>query len=224
MHDLAETATEGSTATTAAAAVARTASTLAAGARAAALEAARALQAKQCPEGYWCGDLTADSTLQSDYILFQLWLYPAAADGSWNPPTMPRIRKAVRAILDAQRPDGGWNIYEPGPSEINATVRAYTMLKLTGMDRDDPCLRKARILIHRLGGLQACNSHTKINFSLFGLYPRKYCPTIPPEIMIIPGNFLYEMSSWTRTIIVPLSLVQALAELSRPLVVCAWTS
>jgi hypothetical protein len=69
--------------------------------------AARALQAKQYPQGHWCGDLTADSTLQSDYILLQMWLYPAAADGSWNPPTMGKIRKALKSIRDAQRDDGG---------------------------------------------------------------------------------------------------------------------
>ena len=171
--------------------------------------AARALYQKQSAEGYWCGDLTADSTLQSDYILLQMWLHPAAPDGSWNPPTMPKIRKAVRAILDTQRPDGGWNIYEPGPSEINATVRAYTMLKMTGMDHNEPRMKRARDLILRMGGIQACNSYTKLNYSLFDLFPRKYVPTIPPEILIIPGNVLYEMSSWTRTIIVPLSLIQA---------------
>jgi squalene-hopene/tetraprenyl-beta-curcumene cyclase len=178
-----------------------------------ALAAARlatlALQQKQSSEGYWCGDLTADSTLQSDYILLQMWLYPAAPDGSWNPPTMPKIRKAVQSILDSQRPDGGWNIYEPGPSEINATVRAYTMLKMTGRDVNEPSMKRARDLILRMGGIQACNSYTKLNYSLFDLFPRKYVPTIPPEILIIPGNVLYEMSSWTRTIIVPLSLVQA---------------
>ena len=184
-------------------------------ARFSAARSAQVLQSKQFHEGYWCGDLTADSTLQSDYILFQMWLYPAAPDGSWNPPTISKIRKAARAILDDQRPDGGWSIYEPGPPEINATVRAYAMLKFTGMDIDDPRMKKARALILKMGGIQACNSYTKINFSFFDLYPRKYCPTIPPEIMIIPGNFLYEMSSWTRTIIVPLSLVQALAP-SRP--------
>jgi squalene-hopene/tetraprenyl-beta-curcumene cyclase len=173
--------------------------------------AAEALLAKQYPEGYWYGDLTADSTLQSDYILLQMWLYPASPeDGSWNPPTMPRVRKAVTAILDSQRPDGGWNIYEPGPSEINATVRAYTMLKMTGMDVNEPRMKKARDLILRMGGIQACNSYTKLNFSFFDLFPRRFVPTIPPEILIIPGNVLYEMSSWTRTIIVPLSLVQAL--------------
>jgi squalene-hopene/tetraprenyl-beta-curcumene cyclase len=179
-------------------------------ARAAALHGARALIAKQHPSGYWNGNLTADSTLQSDYILLQMWLHPAEADGTWNPPTMPRIRKAARAILDAQMPDGGWSIYEPGPPEINATVRAYTALKMAGMDMDHPRMRQALGMVHKLGGIQACNSYTKINFSFFDLFPRKFCPTIPPELMILPGNFLYEMSSWTRSIIVPLSIVQAL--------------
>ncbi|HUP04120.1 MAG TPA: squalene--hopene cyclase [Bryobacteraceae bacterium] len=179
-------------------------------ARGTALRAARALVAKQDPEGFWRGDLTADSTLQSDYILLQMWLYPAGAGGNWDPPTMPKIRKAARAILDAQRLDGGWNIFEPGPSEVNATVRAYTALKMAGMDMSNPRMRQALATAQRLGGIQACNSYTKINFSLFDLFPRKYCPTIPPELMILPGNFLYEMSSWTRSIIVPLSIVQAL--------------
>lgn len=171
---------------------------------------ARALIAKQHPDGYWNGNLTADSTLQSDYILLQMWLHPAGADGTWNPPTLPKIRKAARAILDAQMPDGGWSIYEPGPAEINATVRAYTALKMAGMDMDHPRMRQALGMVHKLGGIQACNSYTKINFSLFDLFPRKFCPTIPPELMILPGNFLYEMSSWTRSIIVPLSIVQAI--------------
>jgi squalene-hopene/tetraprenyl-beta-curcumene cyclase len=179
-------------------------------ARSAASLAARALLAKQSPDGYWNGDLTADSTLQSDYILLQMWLHPADSEGRWNPPTVEKIRKAARAILDAQKPDGGWNIYEPGPAEINATVRAYTALKMAGMDMENPRMRQALAVVQRLGGIQACNSYTKINFSFFDLFPRKFCPTIPPELMILPGNFLYEMSSWTRSIIVPLSIVQAL--------------
>jgi squalene-hopene/tetraprenyl-beta-curcumene cyclase len=183
---------------------------LAAAARLASARSAEALRKMQYAEGYWVGDLTADSTLQSDYILLQMWLYLPAADGSWNPPTMPKIKKAVRAILDTQREDGGWNTYEPGPSEINATVRAYAMLKMTGMDPADLRMAKARALILEMGGIQECNSYTKINYSLFGLFPKKYTPTVPPEIMIIPGNVLYEMSSWSRTIIVPLSLVQTL--------------
>lgn len=148
-------------------------------AHAAALAAARFLESRQHAEDYWCGGLTGDSTLECDYILLQMWLYPAAPDGAWSPPTMPRIRKAARAVLDAQRPDGGWSICEPGTSEINATARSYTMLKMTGMDTDDERMKKARALILKLGGLQACNSYTKINLSFFGLYPRRFCPAIP---------------------------------------------
>ena len=155
-------------------------------ARAVAVLAADTLLSRQKAEGYWCGDLTADSTLQSDYILLQMWLYPAEQDGRWDPPTMPKIRKAARAIVDDQRPDGGWSIYQPGPSEINASVRAYAMLKMTGMDVEDPRMKKARSLILKLGGMQACNSYTKINYSFFDLFPHKYCPTIPHSVAPSP--------------------------------------
>jgi squalene-hopene/tetraprenyl-beta-curcumene cyclase len=32
---------------------------------------------------------------------------------------------------------------------------------------------------------------------------------VPPEIILLPGNVIYEMSSWTRSILVPLSIAQA---------------
>lgn len=172
--------------------------------------AAAALLGMQKEEGFWCGDLTGDSTLLSDYILLQLWLHPPQPGEPWNPPNRPHLEKIVRSIWSHQLPDGGWNLYSKGPAEINPTVRAYTALKLIGLDPDLPRMQKARERIIELGGLQACNSYTKINLSLFGLFPRKYVPTVPPEILIVPGNVLYEMSSWTRTIIVPLSIIQAL--------------
>jgi len=170
--------------------------------------AIEALAAQQAKEGFWCGELTADSTLESDYILLQLWLHqPSGAE--WNPPSRPRIEKAARSILDRQLPDGGFNIYIDGPSEINATVKAYCALKLAGLAVDSEPLRRARARILELGGMQAANSYVKINLSLFGLYPRRHVPSVPPEIVMLPGNVLYEMSSWTRSILVPLSIVQA---------------
>lgn len=173
---------------------------------------ASAMLGLQSPEGYWCGELTADSTLESDYILLQLWLHPPLADGTWTPPSRARIEKAVKAILERQQPDGGWWIYPGGGAEVNATARAYTSMKLAGMDPECEPMRLARERVLALGGLQACNSYTKINLSLFGLYPRKYVPSVPPEIVLVPGDLIYEMSSWTRAIIVPLSIVQAIGK------------
>src|SRR5437667_3839055 len=105
------------------------------------------LAAQQARDGHWCAELTADSTLESDFILFQLWLHPpekgvggqarqsasGSGVGEWRPETRPLIDKAVRSILDRQLPDGGFNICVAGPSEVSASVKAYFALKLAGV-------------------------------------------------------------------------------------------
>ena len=170
--------------------------------------AAPALLARQYPEGYWVGDLLADSTLESDYVLLQLWLHPPR-DGEWNPPTWERILRARRAILDRQRRDGGFDIYPDGPADVNATIKAYVALRLSGLDVTSEPLRRARDTILGLGGIQEANSYVRINLSLFGLYPKRHVPTIPVELALVPGGLIYEMSSWTRAIVMPLSIIQA---------------
>ena len=60
-----------------------------------------------------------------------------------------------------------------------------------------------------LGGIQEANSYVRINLSLFGLYPKRHVPTIPVELALVPGGLIYEMSSWTRAIVMPLSIIQA---------------
>ncbi len=180
---------------------------LTAGVEEARSRAAEYLLGLQHQDGWWHAELTADTTLESDFILLQLWLYPPE-DGRWNPPTRPLVEKAVASILARQLPDGGFNIYPQGPADVSATVKAYFALKLAGLPADDPRLASARQRILELGGIQAANSYVKINLSLFDLYPRRYCPSIPPE-MILLGSFVYQMSSWTRAIVIPLSIVHA---------------
>src|ERR1700722_95723 len=175
--------------------------------------AAEHLLSLQHDDGYWCALLTADTTLESDYILLQLWMYsPGSAGegaGIWDPPDRGRINRAAERILSKQLPDGGFNIYVKGPSEISASVKAYFALKLAGIPTDDERMARLRDCIISLGGIQAANSYTKVNLSLFDLYPRDGTPSIPPEIMLLPGKLLYQMSSWTRAIIVALAIVHA---------------
>ncbi len=170
--------------------------------------AADNLISQQHETGYWCAELTADSTLESDYILLQLWMYPPR-QGVWNPPNRPLVERAAQSILDRQLPDGGFNIHVQGPSEVSATVKAYFALKLAGLRPDDPRMARARERILALGGIQEANSYVKVNLSLFDLYPREHCPSIPPEIVLLPGRVLYQMSSWTRAILVALAIVHA---------------
>jgi squalene-hopene/tetraprenyl-beta-curcumene cyclase len=185
-----------------------TRTTLETAAEAAMQAAAARLEGLQQPDGHWCAELTADTTLESDYILFQLWLYPPTR-GRWEPETRPLIDKAARSILDRQLPGGGFNIYPGGPPEVSASVKAYLALKLAGLAPEDPRMAGLRQCILDLGGIQAANSYVKVNLSLFGLYPREYCPSIPPEVALLPFRLLYQMSSWTRAIVLPLAIVHA---------------
>jgi squalene-hopene/tetraprenyl-beta-curcumene cyclase len=171
---------------------------------AAAVDAARqCLFSTQSEEGYWCGELEADTTLESDYILLHRLL--GTADER-------KIAKAARWIVQHQNADGGWSIYEGGPSNISACVKAYFGLKLAGYKQDDPVLVKARERIAALGGPTAINTFTKIYLCFFGQYDYDAVPAIPPEIVLFPNWFwfnIYEISSWSRAILVPLSIAYA---------------
>ncbi len=161
------------------------------------------LFSKQHPEGYWCGELEADTTLESDYILLHTLL------GTGN---QGRFDKAARYILQHQNEDGGWNIYAGGPSQISASVKAYFGLKLAGYKTDDPALVRARKKILDLGGVTEVNTFTKIYLCFFGQYDYDAVPAIPPEIVLFPNWFwfnIYEISSWSRGILVPLSIAYA---------------
>src|SRR6516165_5987030 len=111
---------------------------------AASVDAARKfLFSQQHEDGYWCGELEADTTLESDYILLHTLL------GTSN---QERFQKCANYILQHQNEDGGWSIYAGGPSNISACVKAYFALKLTGYAPDHPALVRARKKILEMGG------------------------------------------------------------------------
>src|SRR5262249_19793113 len=79
-------------------------------------------------------------------------------------------------------------------------------------DPDLPYMRRACAVIRALGGAAKCNSFTKFYLALLGQFPYANCPAVPPEMLLLPrwAYFnIYAMSSWTRTIIVPLSIFYA---------------
>ena len=170
----------------------------------AAIAAARKyLFSQQHEEGNRCGELEADTTLESDYILLRTLL------GTGN---QERFQKAANWILRHQNEDGGWSIYVGGPSNISASVKAYFGLKLAGYTADHPALARAREKILEMGGVTEVNTFTKIYLCFFGQYDYDAVPAIPPEIVLFPKWFwfnIYEISSWSRAILVPLSICYA---------------
>ena len=158
---------------------------------------------EQKPEGYWVGELMVDATLMADMIAFRHW--DGQVDEKWQ-------RKAANHILSMQLPSGGWSIYHNGPAEVNATVKAYLALKLAGVPKTDPRMLRARQTALSLGGVPRLNTFSKLYLALLGLFPWEYVPTIPCEVILIGkwfGVYFYDMSSWSRAMLVPLSIINA---------------
>src|ERR1039457_4365636 len=147
-----------------------------------AVDAARNyLFSQQHEEGYWCGELEADTSLESDYIL----LHTLLGTGS-----QARFEKAALYILNHQNDDGGWSIYAAGPSNISASVKAYSGLKLAGFTADDPAMARARKRILEMGGVTEVNTFTKIYLCFFGQYDYAAVPAPPRDIVFFQIGFV----------------------------------
>lgn len=160
------------------------------------------LMARQHPrDGYWVAELEADTTLTSEYLMLRRFLDLVDQE---------RERKAVRYLKSMQLPDGGWPIYYGGPTEISASVKAYFALKLSGVSADEPGMVRAKEAILAKGGVVAANVFTKITLALFDQYDWRGIPSMPPEIILLPKRFyfnVYSLSYWSRAVLIPLLIV-----------------
>ena len=161
------------------------------------------LESRQSADGHWRGSLEGDTILESEYLLILAWADKLAG---------PLVAGACQRILNQQLPTGGWAIYPGGPVDSSASVKAYLALKLTGHQPSSEPLTRARRAITHAGGPWAVNSFTRFYLALLGQMPYSACPAVPPEMVLLPSWFpinLQRVSAWSRTMIVPLSLIWA---------------
>ena len=157
----------------------------------------------QHPDGYWCSELEADSMLEADYIFLHTLLE------SGDP---GRLKRACAEMMRYQNPDGSWSIYPGGPGNVSLSVKCYSAAKLMGIGPSDPRLAKCREWVLAHGGVTACNTFTKMYLCALGQYDYDAVPAIPPEIVLFPKWFyfnIYEISAWSRSILVPLAIMYA---------------
>ena len=159
------------------------------------------LLARQDAVGSWCGELEGDTTLESYIILLEAFMGRLGNE---------KVNGLARTIRGEALAEGGWPQYLGGPPDLSVSCLSYFALKVAGDDTEAPHMRAARAVIARLGGAARANSYTRYHFALFGQLDWDEVPAIPPEMLFLPAGApvsVYDMSSWSRTIFVPLSIL-----------------
>ena len=127
-----------------------------------------------------------------------------------HPSDPRRLRSAIR---EETLPDGGWAQYRGGPAEISVSVLSYFALRVAGDSAATrrTCGGRGRSILGWAAS-STPTSYTRYHLAMFGQYDWNDVPAIPPEIVFLPGGgpfSVYDMSSWSRTIFVPLSILYA---------------
>jgi squalene-hopene/tetraprenyl-beta-curcumene cyclase len=167
--------------------------------------AAEALCALQRPDGHFVFELEADATIPSEYVLMRHY--------RGEPVDAALEAKIARYLRRIQSQDGGWPLFHAGASDISASVKAYFALKMIGDSPDVAHMARARTWILSKGGAATSNVFTRNLLALYGEVPWRAVPTMPVEIMLLPGWFpfhLDKVSYWARTVLVPLMVLNAL--------------
>ena len=157
----------------------------------------------QNSEGYWVDELEANVTISAEYIFFMHFT------GRLDPVKQDKV---VNYLLHKQREDGSWPLFYGGLCDINSTVESYMALKMAGLPADREEVVRARQAIFANGGIKKTRVFTKMFLAMFGQLSWDDCPAVPVEIILFPNWFpfnIYEISSWSRGTVVPLSVVRS---------------
>jgi squalene-hopene/tetraprenyl-beta-curcumene cyclase len=166
--------------------------------------ATRALLDLQQPDGHWVFELEPDATISAEYVLLRHYL---------GEPVDAGLEAKIAVYLRrTQGSHGGWPLYHDGAFDMSASVKAYYALKLIGDAPEAEQMRRAREAIRARGGAAAANVFTRALLALFDITSWRSVPAMPVEIMLLPRWFpfhLTKISYWSRTVIVPMLVLQA---------------
>jgi squalene-hopene/tetraprenyl-beta-curcumene cyclase len=172
---------------------------------AAVARATDALLDAQREDGHFVFELEADVSIPAEYILFKHYL---------GEPADSVLEAKIAAYLRRkQAAHDGWPLFTDGAFNISSSVKAYFALKAIGDAPEADHMRRARAAILAHGGAANTNVFTRALLALFGALPWRGVPVMPVEIMLLPRWFpfhLTKISYWSRTVLTPLMVVNAL--------------
>lgn len=106
--------------------------------------------------------------------------------------------------------DGGWGLHIEGESSVFGTSMNYTVLRLLGVDAEDPRMQKARSTLWKLGGATQGPHWAKFWLSVLGVMEWDIVNPVPPELWLLPDWMPIAPWRWwihMRQVFLPMSFV-----------------
>ncbi len=162
------------------------------------------LMRQQEADGSWCY-LLQGSVLPDSYAIIVETLFPPADHNV--------VESLAAGIEDRQLPNGGFGLYPEHPGDFSTTLEAYLALRLAGRSANAPVLSRARRFLSVTRDEQHLSNLTRVILAALGVIPWSAVPSLPPEIMLLPGNAplsLYDLASYSRVHMPPIMLLAAI--------------
>jgi len=170
----------------------------------------RVLVEQQAPDGSW-RYLLEGSVLPDSYAIIVETLFP--------PTDEDLVARLAALIARRQSPNGGFALYPDHAGDFSTTLEAYLALRLAGWPASNPVLVRARQFLDAVRNEQHLSNLTRITFAALGIVPWSAVPSLPAEVMLLPGKAplsIYDLVSFTR-VHLPAIMLLARLEATREL-------
>lgn len=151
--------------------------------------------------------VSCDATLTAQYVMLK---YAYSTPGMWCL-SAPEIDALRRWLLSDQGADGGWPPAPDLPGNLSTSVEAYLALRLLGVPRSHPDMKRAAHFILAQGGVASVRFFTRFFLATYGLVPWSAVPSMPAELILLPSWAklnIYALSSWARATLIPILIVR----------------
>ncbi|KAL7801906.1 oxidosqualene:lanosterol cyclase [Trichoderma afarasin] len=133
----------------------------------------------QMPSGHWACEYGGPMFLLSGVVI--AWYVTKT-------PISDAYATEIKNYLTARAhpEDGGWGLHIEGESTVFGTAMNYVVMRIVGVDPEDPVMVKARGTLHKLGGALNSPHWAKFWLAVLGVVDWDIVNPVPPEIWLLP--------------------------------------
>lgn len=165
----------------------------------------------QTEAGFWPGEiLTGGTSYEAADIVMRTLL---------DATTPQHVEELAAWMLADQNEDGGWSLFQGGPSDLSSSAFTHLALQLAGFPVEHEALRRAAAYVRSAGGLEAIDLvPVKFWLAFTGIVSWDEIPRVPPELVLAPSwvpGALGDYEPMAREVVVAVGILTSVRPVRR---------